>query len=90
MVDSMKHIRDQSISLVALADDPLVPLVETAVRAADMRKAASVSALRVTRLTETTQFIILIEGYNNRQNQAIANAIEVQYIQYISTFLHAV
>lgn len=60
-----------------IEDDPLIPMVEKVVIAADMRKAASISALRVMKLTEVTQFMILIEGFNNRQNQAIALAIEV-------------
>ena len=78
LLESMKHIRGKDFVQVALQEDPLVPMVEVAVKAADMRKAASVVALRVAHLTDTTQFIILIEGFNNRQNQAIAIAIEVR------------
>jgi len=59
-----------------IKNDPLIPLVEKIVKAADMRKSASISAIRVKMLTEVTQFMILVEGFNNRQNQAIALAIE--------------
>jgi ribosomal silencing factor RsfS len=52
-------------------------MVKQAAKSADMRKAASVTALRVGHLTEVTQFVILIEASNNRQLQALSDAIEV-------------
>ncbi|KAJ1431230.1 hypothetical protein B484DRAFT_448493 [Ochromonadaceae sp. CCMP2298] len=76
MIDSITYSRARGEPMVSLADDPLVPMVEAIVKSADMRKAASIKVLRVFQLTEVTQFMILIEGYNNRQNQAIALAIE--------------
>jgi len=80
MLDSIVYDRQEEQAnakhIVKLEDDPMVPMVESMVKAADMRKAASVKVLRVFEMTEVTQFIILVEGYNNRQNQAIALAIE--------------
>lgn len=58
-------------------DDPLFPMVECIAKTADLRKAISVKALRVTHMTEVTQFVMLIEGSNNRQISAIASSIKV-------------
>lgn len=76
LLDLINYERADSESTVPIAEDPLVPSVITAVKAADARKAASIAAWRVVHLTEVTSFVVLIEGYNNRQNQAIAVAIE--------------
>ena len=37
---------------------------------------------------QVTQFMILVEGFNNRQNQAIALAIEVQYVLMHDTIIN--
>ena len=37
---------------------------------------------------QVTQFMILVEGFNNRQNQAIALAIEVQYVLLRDTIIN--
>lgn len=60
--------------------DPLAPLVETIVRAADMRKAGDIVAMRVTQCTSLTNFVVIVSGTSRPQNQAIASAIakEVQ------------
>ena len=78
ILDIIDYSRDRNSAEipVALLDDPLVPLVETIVRAADKRKASFISAFRVFQLTEVTTFMITIEGNSKPQNQAIANAIE--------------
>jgi hypothetical protein len=77
-LEAMKFRRTNTFSdLVPIAEDPLIPSVERIVMSADARKAASITALRVTHLTEVTQFMIIIEGFNARQNQAIASFIEV-------------
>ena len=59
-----------------ISSDPLVPLVHTIVRAADMRKASDIVAMRVTQCTSLTNFIIVISGTSRPQNQAIANSIK--------------
>ena len=69
---------DNSAALSApppLARDPLLPLVRAAARAADMRKAADVVALRVSALTVVTEFMIVCVGTSRPQNNAIAAAI---------------
>jgi len=60
-------------------DDPLFPQVELIAKTADLRKAVSVKAFRVTHMTEIADFIMLIEGANNRQISAIASSIEVRW-----------
>eukprot|EP00594_Rhizosolenia_setigera_P009464 CAMPEP_0178967984 /NCGR_PEP_ID=MMETSP0789-20121207/17943_1 /TAXON_ID=3005 /ORGANISM="Rhizosolenia setigera, Strain CCMP 1694" /LENGTH=256 /DNA_ID=CAMNT_0020653745 /DNA_START=128 /DNA_END=898 /DNA_ORIENTATION=+ len=55
--------------------DPLAPLVETIVKAADMRKAEDISAIRVSKLTAMTSFVVVLSGNSRPQNQAIAAAI---------------
>ena len=65
------------VNVVPLSEDSLLPMVKAAVKSADDRKAASISAVRVSHLTEVTQFIVMIEGNNNRQIQAITDSIEV-------------
>lgn len=59
----------------SISSDPLVPLVETIVKAADMRKASDIRAIRVSKLTATTSFIVVVSGSSRPQNQAIAGAI---------------
>mmetsp|Transcript_4175 Transcript_4175/g.6723 ORF Transcript_4175/g.6723 Transcript_4175/m.6723 type:complete len:218 (-) Transcript_4175:198-851(-) len=61
---------------VPLEEDPLVPVVKAAVKAADMRKAEDIVAFRVTDLTLVTEFKMICVGNSRPQNQAIAKAIE--------------
>lgn len=61
--------------LPPLHEDPLVPLVHAIVRAADGRKAEDIRALRVSRVTATTSFLVLLSGNSRPQNQAIAAAV---------------
>ena len=56
--------------------DPLAPLVQTIVKAADMRKATEIRAIRVSKLTATTSFVVVVSGNSRPQNQAIAAAIQ--------------
>lgn len=58
-------------------EDPLAEFVETIVHAADMRKASDIVAMRVTRCTSLTNFIVVVSGTSRPQNQAIANSIMV-------------
>ena len=68
--------RSKESSSVPLSEDPLVPMVEDIIRAADKRKAKNVKAIRIEHLTEVTTFMVIVEGNSRPQNQAIANAIE--------------
>jgi len=56
--------------------DPLAPLVLTIVQAADTRKAEEIRAIRVSKLTATTSFIVMVSGNSRPQNQAISVAIQ--------------
>lgn len=58
-------------------DDPLADFIETIVHAADMRKASDIVAMRVTRCTSLTNFIVVVSGTSRPQNQAIANSVMV-------------
>lgn len=62
--------------------DPLVPLVHTVVKAADMRKAMDIVAMRVTSCTSLTNFVIIVTGTSRPQNQAISNAISRDVSEY--------
>jgi len=55
--------------------DPLAPLIEAIVHAADMRKASDIVAMRVTQCTSLTNFVVIVSGTSRPQNQAIASAI---------------
>lgn len=58
-----------------VSSDPLVPFVHTIVKAADMRKASDIVAMRVTSCTSLTSFVVIVSGTSRPQNQAIANAV---------------
>lgn len=60
-------------------DEPLLPIVKKIAQVADMRKAADIVALRVSHLTEITQFMMLVEASNSRQIQAISDTVEVRF-----------
>ena len=78
ILEDLTYTRERSSEIcVALLEDPLLPTVEAMVRAADKRKAVSISVFRVFKLTEVTQFMVLIEGNSKPQNQAICIAVEV-------------
>ncbi len=61
--------------VVPVKDDPLMNEVLTIVKAADKRKAEDIKALRVSRLTTSTEFMVIMQANNRIQNQAIAAAI---------------
>jgi ribosome-associated protein len=63
-------------SKIKLEDDEELPVVLTAVKAADMRKGGNIKAMRISHMTEVTTFMVIVEGNSKPQNQAIANAIK--------------
>jgi hypothetical protein len=85
LVEDMQAIRNQVHLSVPLSDDPLLPMVLQIAKSADLRKAASVNAMRVSHLTEVTQFVVLIEGSNNRQISALADIVEVHSRRTVTT-----
>ena len=60
----------------AAEDDPAAPLALAACRAADARKALSVSALRVNHLTSATSFFVSMVGRSKAQINAIVKNVE--------------
>jgi len=67
---------DRTVVPDDVQDDPLAPLVSAIVRSADGRKAEDIRAIRVSKLTATTSFIVLVSGNSRPQNQAIAAAVQ--------------
>ena len=65
--------RTSTSNSIEIAKDPIIPQVQTAILAADLRKATSISALRISHLTEITTFMVIIEGNSRPQNQVISN-----------------
>jgi len=57
-------------------DDELAPLVRTIAKAADMRKSESIVAMRVSKVTTVSGFVVICTGNSKPQNQAIAAAIQ--------------
>jgi len=56
-------------------DDELAPFVRTVAKAADMRKAEGIIAMRVSKLSTVASFVVICTGNSRPQNQAIAAAI---------------
>lgn len=56
-------------------DDDLAPLVRVIAKAADMRKAEDIVAMRISKLSTVAGFIVICSGNSRPQNQAIASAI---------------
>jgi len=77
VLESVDFTRSKAPPQIPLLQDPLLPMVEMVALAADKRKASSISAFRVSHMTEVTTFMLVIEGNSRPQNQAIALAVEV-------------
>lgn len=76
ILEDTEFLRASNPPPIALKDDPLLPMVEEVIRAADKRKAKNIKAIRICHLTEVTTFMVICEGNSRPQNQAIANAVE--------------
>ena len=57
------------------SSDELAPLVKVIAKAADMRKADDVVAMRIAKLSTVAGFVVICSGNSRPQNQAIAAAI---------------
>lgn len=57
------------------ADDPLLPVIECVVKAADDRKATSTRVFYVAPATDVCSFVVLTNGRSRPQNDAIAASI---------------
>jgi ribosome-associated protein len=76
LLDEIDNQRERNDPQCKIEQDPELPMVEAIVRAADKRKATSISVFRVFALTEVTTFMVLIEGNSKPQNQAISLSIQ--------------
>lgn len=83
LLDAISHESEPESAMAAdantipdLADDESVEYVRTAVSAADKRKGEDILAIRVSKLTYITSFIVIITGNNPPQLRAISNLIE--------------
>jgi len=80
-IESYEQFTSQQVDTVnhplipVLSKDPSLPFVEAVIKAADMRKADSIVALRTSKLTTVMDFEIICSGFSRPQNQAIANNI---------------
>lgn len=59
-----------------IEEDEMTPYVRTAVRAADERKAESIIAIRVSKITYITSFVVIATANNVPQMRAVANLVE--------------
>jgi ribosome-associated protein len=72
----MEHNRVGSESSAVSAEDRVIfEQVKAAARAADEKKAQSVVVLRLSALTEFTDYFVICAGNSTRQTQAIADAV---------------
>jgi ribosome-associated protein len=74
-LEKIEHKREL-VDQIALSEEPLLPMLTGAIRAADSRKAGGIVALRVSHLSEIATFMLIVEGNSRPQIQAIANTIE--------------
>jgi ribosome-associated protein len=76
IIEKSNFERVISLPQQQLEDDPELPVVVTAIKSADQRKAGNIMAMKISHMTEVTTFMIICEGTSKPQNQAIANAVE--------------
>lgn len=62
-------------------DDELAPLIRVIAKAADMRKAEDVVAMRISKVSTVAGFVVVCTGNSRPQNQAIAAAIQDDVIE---------
>jgi len=74
-VTSEEMVGDADNIAVAPEDDELADLVRCIVRAADGRKADNIVAMRVSKVSTVTSFVVIATGNSRPQNQAITAAV---------------
>ena len=67
---------DEASQRVPPEQDELAEFVRCVVRAADGRKADNVVAMRVSKVSTMTSFVVIVSGNSRPQNQAIAAAVK--------------
>lgn len=76
LLEPESELTSDADELPPIEEDESTEYVRTAVRAADKRKAESILALRVSKLTYICSFVIIATGNNAPQVRAIGNLIE--------------
>ena len=71
IIEKVDFKRTDAIPTTPLEEDPEYPLVKTAITAGSSRKALSITAMRISHMTEVTDFMVILEGNSRPQNQAI-------------------
>jgi ribosomal silencing factor RsfS len=66
-------------------EDPLIPMINVIVNAADARKATSISAFRISSITEITTFMVIVEGMLDSKMSLTLHISEREMI-YLSIF----
>lgn len=75
-VTSEEMVGDFDSIATAPEDDDLADLVRCIVRAADGRKADNVVAMRVSKVSTVTSFVVIATGNSRPQNQAITSVVK--------------
>lgn len=76
-----------TVSITPLEEDPEYPMVKTAITAGSSRKALSITAMRISHMTEITDFMVILEGNSRPQNQAIgAHIFQIRFSNIDSNF----
>jgi hypothetical protein len=58
-------------------EDPLIPMINVIVNAADARKATSISAFRISSITEITTFMVIVEGTLDTKHEMISLTLHI-------------
>jgi len=75
-VTSEEMVGDADEIVVNPEDDELADLVRCIVRAADGRKADNIVAMRVSKVSTVTSFVVIATGNSRPQNQAITAVVK--------------
>lgn len=75
-VEKGQTVDQSKVPKGGVEDDPLAHFVRTIAKAADMRKAEGIVAMRISKVSTVASFIVICSGNSRPQNQAIAKAIE--------------
>jgi ribosome-associated protein len=73
---TQETVDTSNMKSVPPSEDDLAPLVRTIVKASDMRKASDIVAMRISKVSSLSSFVVIVSGNSRPQNQAIAAAIK--------------
>ena len=75
-VTSEEMVGDSDSIAIAPEDDELADIVRSIIRAADGRKAENIVAMRVSKVSTVTSFVVIATGNSRPQNQAITAVVK--------------